>query len=138
MKTVEEIKTKIAEGGFETDFFGFATDDIKYALPFEEAKQFLDDEFLAKENAEKEWEENRLKTDEDVKEKMLDYLEFAWEKANDERGLSADRSIQHFIAWSWLVDDEMCTKIQELYNTVYTPYGKPILTYIGDQLGYAQ
>lgn len=135
MKTVTEIKKKITKG-FENDFFGFGVSDILGALPFEDAKEYLNEEFLSKQTAEEEWESKRLKSDEDVKKAMLDYLPFACEKANDERGLSADRSIQHFIAWAWLYDEEFQRNIETMYNTNYAPYGKPILKYISKKLGY--
>lgn len=135
MRTVSEIKDKIKEG-FTKDFFGFGVSDILKALPFEDAKEFLKEEFINKESAGEEWESMRIKTDEDVKEKMLDYLPFAWEKAEGERGLSADRSIRHFAAWAWLIDNEFYEEIEHMYDTNYAMYGKPILTFIGEKLGY--
>lgn len=90
----------------------------------------LTDEFLNKPNAKEIWEEGRLKTRQDVVDRMKNYLDFAWEKANDERGLSADRSIQHYIAWAWLIDDQLYNKLVHMYETEYREYGKNILTYI--------
>lgn len=135
MKSIKEIKDKI-KTGFEHDVFDFGTNDLIEALPFETAKEYLAEDFLSKENATEEWEALRLKTDDDVKDRILDYLSFAWDKANDGRGLSADRSIRHFAAWAWLIDDELYTKIEDMYENDYAPYGKPILTFIGDKLGY--
>ncbi len=135
MKSIKEIKNKI-ETGFEHDVFGFGVDDIIEALPFEAAKDYLHESFLNKPTAEGEWEALRLKTDDDIKDKMLDYLSFAWDKADDERGLSADRSVRHFAAWAWLIDDELYNKIEDMYENDYAPYGKPILTLVGDELGY--
>ena len=137
MKNITEIKNKIKEG-FSNDFFGFGVSDLIDTLPFEDAKEYLKEEFVAKENASEEWESTRLKSDEDVKEKMLDYLPFAWGKAEDERGLSADRSIQHFTAWAWLIDDEFSNEIENMYNTNYAPYGEPILGFISEKLGYTR
>lgn len=135
MKSVAEIKQKFNDG-FENDFLGFGLSDILQGLPFEEAKEYLQEEFLSKENAEEEWEKIRYKTNEDVKKAMIDYLPFAWNKCEDERGLSADRSIQHFIAWAWLIDDGFCKEIERMYNVNYAPYGRPILEYISGKLGY--
>lgn len=137
MKTVEQIKQKINEG-FENDFLGFGISDIIYALSFEDAVEYLTEDFKSKETAKEEWEADSYKTDEAVKKAMLDYLPFAWEKCRDERGLSADRSIQHFIAWAWLIDDEFCNEIERMYNENYSPYGRPILEYIGERLGYKE
>ena len=137
MKSVAEIKKKFNEG-FSNDVFGFGTGDILDALPFDEVKEYLKEDYVEKETAADDWEANRLKTDDDVKAKMLDYLPFAWDKALDERGLSADRSIRHFAAWAWLIDDELYKKIEDMYENNYGPYGIPILKYIGEKLGYTE
>lgn len=129
IRTTEEIKNKLKEG-FSTDFFGFGVQDIAEALSFEDIKEMLTDEFLNNPNAKEIWEEGRLETKQDVVNRMKNYLDFAWEKANDERGLSADRSIQHYIAWSWLIDDELYNKLVHMYETEYGYYGKNILSYI--------
>ena len=52
-----------------------------------------------------DWERTLI-TDEDVIKAMKDYLEFAYEKARDERGMSAYRSMKHYKAWLWLIDKE--------------------------------
>lgn len=135
MKNVDTIKQKISEG-FEHDVFGFGVDDLIEALPFEVAKEYLHESFLNKSTAEEEWEALRLKTDNVVKDKMFDYLSFAWDKADGCRGLSADRSIRHFAAWAWLIDDELYNKIEDMYENDYAPYGTPILTYLSNELGY--
>ena len=135
IRTAEEIKNKIKDG-FSTDVMGwFSIYDIMTALPFEEVVDELSLEFLQQRNAKEVWEEEvRLKTREDVIRVMKNYLEFAWDKANNERGLSADRSIHHYIAWAWLIDDELYEKIVEMYENNYYPYGKPILQYIEEWL----
>ena len=135
MKSAEKIKGKI-NAGFANDVFGLAFNDLVEALPFADAKGYLKDEFLMKDSAEAEWESSRIKTDDDVKARMLDYLPFAWEKAEDQRGLSADRSIRHFAAWAWLIDNEFYEKIEDMYNNNYFPYGEPILAYISEKLGF--
>ena len=135
MKSTEKIKDKI-NTGFANDVFGIAFTDLIEALPFADAREYLKNEFLMKDSAEEEWESSRIKTDDDVKARMLDYLPFAWEKAEDQRGLSADRSVRHFAAWAWLIDDEFYEKIEDMYNNSYFPYGEPILEYIGEKLGF--
>ena len=135
MKSAEKIKGKI-NAGFANDVFGIAFNDLIEALPFADAKEYLKDEFLMKDSAEAEWESSRIKTDDDVKARMLAYLPFAWEKAEDQRGLSADRSIRHFAAWAWLIDNEFYEKIEDMYNNSYFPYGEPILAYISEKLGF--
>ena len=135
MKSSVEIKNKFKEG-FDNDVFGFGTGDILDALTFDEVKEYLKQEYVEKETAADEWEANRLKTDDDVKAKMLDYLPFAWDKAEGQRGLSADRSIRHFAAWAWLIDDDFYNEIEYMYEHNYAPYGEPILAYISNKLGY--
>lgn len=133
IRTIDEIKQKIEEG-FKTDVFGFGKHDIAEALPFEDVKDILLQEFLSRPDAKELWEKDRLKTKEDVLRKMRDYLDFAWEKANNGRGLSADRSIQHYIAWSWLIDEELHNELIRMYLEEYDDYGKNILKYIENWL----
>lgn len=64
---------------------------------------------------------------------MKDYISFAWEKANDKRGISANRSIEHFKGWLWLLGDE---EVVEYLKANYTPYGKPGLAYICKKYGF--
>lgn len=126
IRTTDEILKKIDEG-FKNDFFGFGVSDIIMALPFDCAKQFLEEEFLNKPEAEEIYEKDRLKTKKDVLDRMEDYLPFAYDKAEDKRGLSADRSIQHYIAWAWLIDDEFYKWLENEYETNYHSYGLHIL-----------
>lgn len=126
IRTIEEIHQKIEEG-FQNDRFGFGVVDIIYALPFEEAKQYFKKEFLEKPDAEEEFNKDHLKSKADVLEKMEDYLSFAYEKARGERGLSADRSIHHYIAWAWLIDDDFYKFLEKEYETNFYPYGIKIL-----------
>lgn len=59
----------------------------------------------------------------EVKKDMLDYLPFAIEKAEDERGLSSVRSLIKIKAWLWLLgDNEM---VNEADNA--TGYGLDFL-----------
>jgi len=65
---------------------------------------------------------------------MKNYFEFAVEKAIDERGISASRSIAHYETWIWLLgDDEF---LNEIKNTKYEPYGMPMLIKIGEWYGF--
>ena len=67
---------------------------------------------------------------------MIDYMEFAFDKAHDERGISANRSINHMIAWSWLSgDDELNQAIEHEYETNYHSYSLEILRMICEKLG---
>lgn len=134
MRRAEEIIKKIEEGGFDTDLFGFATGDLLAALSLEQAKPFLKDEYFTRPDPEGEWKAKMTDTEEKVLREMANYLPFAQEKINDQRGLSADRSCQHFIAWAWLIDDEFSQQLQDLYNYSYEPYGQSIVDAVYDYL----
>ena len=127
MRTQEEIVERIKKIS-EHDFFGFETSDLLCCLDFEHAK-----EFLKPEATEEKWKENIEPNDDAlVKARAIDYMPFAWEKANDQRGLSAGRSLNHFSAWLWLLGatEEEVEKLRE-----YDEYGKPHLRAICNSLG---
>ena len=106
-----------------SDMLGFETDMYLVRLDFEHAREFIKDSVTAE-----EWGEPRTKNLTDV---MLDYITFAFEKANDERGISANRSIMHYIAWLWLAEeDELLRRVEWEYKNNYHSYGKPILIMI--------
>lgn len=118
MRTQDEIVIRIRElEGI--DFLGFLRSDLLDALDFAHAK-----EFLKPDAPEKEWNEQAfiLKSDEGVKNKMIDYMEFAWGKANNCRGISAGRSMSHYSAWTWLLGDEVYNQFYDLEDYQY--YGK--------------
>ena len=120
---LERITTLEASGD---DFFGFQRNDLMEFLPFQDARRFLKPE-----TTEDEWV---LKTaDEDtVRALILNYMPFAWQKANDCRGLSADRSIQHMKAYLWLLGDELADRLAGMYEY----YGKPCLRAICEKYGW--
>jgi hypothetical protein len=122
MRTEQEIKDKYEK--WKGEFFAFRGGDILEALPLEVAKPYLRADF------DREW--RQLKTDDDVRAQILDYLPFAWGKANKCRALSALRSLSHFSAWLWLLgEDELSESIME-----YTLYGKPELVKISEKFGF--
>lgn len=121
MRTQEEILERIKQVSSE-DIFGTQTSDLIQFLTYDNAKQFLSKE-AAKliEDGEKEWI-----PDTDPIAEIKSYMDFAWEKANNRRGLSAIRSLQHMKTWLWLAgEDAMSKSLDE-----YTHYGKPQLVKI--------
>jgi len=62
---------------------------------------------------------------------MREYMPFAVEKATGHRGLSANRSIEHFKAWVWLLGD-----YAEIDWNNYKNYGAPILKQISERYGF--
>ena len=61
-------------------------------------------------------------------DKIKNYMSFAFQKAYAERGISANRSIQHTIAWLWLAgENELLKWVEDEYENNYHSYGLPIL-----------
>lgn len=109
------------------DFFGFERNDLIVGIQsFEYAKAFLKEG-----TTEEEWEKIRQPNDrETLLKTMLDYMPFAWEKANNCRGISASRSISHFQAWTWLAGEEL----EDMSGYQY--YGKDELSKICEIYGW--
>lgn len=129
LPTQEQIVARVRERQ-DIDFFGIEIPDYVEYLKFPFAK-----EFLKPDTKESEWESDELSYDGVVK-KIKEYIPFAWEKANDFRGLSARRSILHFIAWSWLSGDfEFAKEIQKEFETNFRFYGKDILVKVCNHYG---
>lgn len=120
MKSQDEIVARI-ESRKADDFFGFEVSEYVDFLDYQHAKPYLKPEVT-----ENEWKQ----TDKTPKEVMIDYMPFAWEKANNCRGLSAGRSLKHYVAWLWLDGDN------ELWPTIedYEYYGKNQLVEICNYL----
>ncbi len=56
---------------------------------------------------EEEWDKERKEpTRNHILQEMQDYLSFAYEKARGGRGISACRSMAHYTAWIWLLNEE--------------------------------
>jgi hypothetical protein len=128
MRSQEEIVKRINESD---DLFGTQIGDLVDYLEFENAKQFLNQNFIDKvEKSEEEWVVKK-----EPKNEILDYLDFAYSKAEDERGLSAARSMLHFKSWIWLDDDKFYNEIIDLIDN-YTDYGIPALDKISEHYGY--
>lgn len=130
MRTQDEIEARVAALKGD-DFFGFETSDLLGALTFERVKKHLREDAAV--DAAK-WEAERLKTDEDVRKQIVEYLPFAWEKAVGHRGLSAGRSIAHFRAWCWLLGDDEAVDTLDSEDR-YVPYGAPLLAFLSDRFG---
>lgn len=120
-RTVGEILAEIERVQAE-DIFGAATSDLVQALPFQSAKPFLKDGVT-----EEQWKQST-----EPAQEIRDYMGFAWGKANDCRGLSASRSIDHMRAWLWLDGkDELSKRLDDVYEF----YGKPCLVLICKEYG---
>lgn len=130
MQTQKAIQARYDERK-GSDFLGFEVNEYLSALEYEYVK-----DLLKKGETEESWGPPTLQTDEDVMGQMRDYMEFAFEKANNQRGISADRSICHYIAWTWLIDPEFSAKLEEEYKGNYHSYGKHLLVGICKHYGW--
>lgn len=123
MRTDDEILSRI-EAVKENDWMGTQIGDLIVRLPFDKARPYLKPEVT-----EADWKPTSRDRDA-LLAQMLDYMPFAWEKANNERGLSAGRSMDHYSAWVWLAGDDL-GDLQE-----YEFYGKENLRRICQQYGW--
>lgn len=115
------------------DYFGFKSEVALQFLPFRKVKQFLCDDYVAK--VEKEEVEFHQITDVmEAVQDFLDYMVFAWMKADEGKGLSASRSIDKLSAWMMILSRPDVAKILQDYS-LYSPYGKPALRKACEILG---
>ena len=127
LKTEDEILQRI-EDVEDDDPFGVMRGDLIEFLSYEKARPFLKEGVTAK-----EWEEvRRPLTRAAVIEEIKNYMPFAWEKANDCRGLSASRSIDHMKAYLWLLNDG---SYEEMEKIEYEHYGKEKLIFVCEHCG---
>jgi len=104
MKSYEEVleKAKYMKEHYniETQLAGW---DIFELLEFKDLKEL---DLLKAQATEEEWNKNKGElTEEYVKKEVANYLSFAFGKAHNERGISANRSIYHFQNWLWVLED---------------------------------
>lgn len=127
---VERFK---AISGADDDFFGFKTALMAHYLRFEDAKSILKDEYVREvESGDKKWV--TITDTSECAQDFLDYMSFAWGKAEGERGISASRSIEKLGTWLWLMgrgDLEELISQDDLYN----PYGAPALIEVCERMG---
>lgn len=123
MRTQDEIVARIRTRK-ERDFFGFETSEYLDYLDFAHAK-----EFLKPEATKEKWEKDIHSKAKPPADMIKGYMPFAWDKANNCRGISASRSISHMIAWLW-IDGKDWPEIEN-----YEYYGKPQLVRICKEYG---
>lgn len=130
MRTEQEILERLEQPALN-DPFGFERNNLVDHLPFSSARTFLKDGVT-----EEEWEKGGRKPLERdaVEAEVADYMQFALDKAENHRGLSASRSLSHFKAWLWLLgDDDLYAFADDEDN--YTNYGVPVLRAVGEKYG---
>lgn len=126
MRSTEEIKAKMNEIK-DWDFLGFAFSDLAGCLSFDDLLPFLKpDHGLVAD----EWEPNPRDRESLIKT-MKEYMPFAWDKANNKRGISSYRSLAHFTVWTWLAGDDL----GDLFDDGEA-YGKESLIRICEHYGW--
>lgn len=123
MRTQKEILARIDERK-QHDLLGFELNDYLACLTLENVKPFL----RADANL-SDWKQSPHDRDTILKV-MLDYMEFAWDKANNGRGISAMRSMHHYMAWIWFIGDDLGDLLD------YEYYGKDNLVKICKHYGW--
>ena len=130
--TQDEIVKRIEERK-AGDMFGFEWHEYMPFLDFDRSRPFMRGGVTREQWA----EHHRPLTREAVLDIMLDYMGFAWDKANNCRGISANRSVMHYIAWTWLAGDaDFSAQIERMFQDDYCHYGKPILWVICKKYGW--
>lgn len=116
MKSQDEIINRI--NNLQNDFLGFKSEVLIEALDFDHAKQYFKPDVTRD-----KWPDE---SSEDVqKEKAYKYLDFAFGKALDHRGISASRSVEKLAEWAWIFDQDIVS--QEMNNAPHAMYGVPAL-----------
>lgn len=125
MRTDDEILDRI-DYVRARDWMGTEMTDLVIRLPFVKAKKHL-----TPRTTEDLWEV-APRDRESLLVEMRAYMPFAWDKANNERGLSASRSMSHYSAWIWLAGDDL----GDLHE--YDNYGKDNLRRICEHYGWEE
>ena len=128
IRTPEEIVARIEEVKGD-DFLGFRRQVLVMALPYDVAAESN----LVREGVTKEqWDESTVHGEEATTKEALEYLEFAFGKADDHRGISANRSVEKMGEYAWLLcRDDVVTAME---NAEYAQYGVPVLVQFAEHL----
>lgn len=134
-RTQEEIVNKALQD-LENGFMQFELEIlIDYIHDWDNQKKFYKEQLVKEvEDGSRKPPEYKIISLEESCQDFLDYMLFAWEKALDERGISAGRSISKLGIWLWLMGRE------DLYELIrradlYIPYGSPALIAVCNELG---
>lgn len=130
--TAEEIDKRYEERK-AGDIIGFEANEYLKYMSFDKVRGIVKEEISDSEIRER----LELVSREHMLECMHDYMAFAWGKANDMRSISANRSVDHYVAWTWLAGDSIFSaEIERMAWDDYHYYGKPILERICNFYGW--
>lgn len=133
MRTSAEIAARIALRRLD-DPLGFETSEYLLALNYDDAAPFLKPGSTTREA----WDSSIVyRSDADLLTRMKSYVDFAYEKINDERGISANRSISHYVAWLFLIgNDSLREWVEDEFGHRYHSYGRHIMDRIVAEYGW--
>ena len=119
MRSIDEIVTRLKESS-KTDIFGFEVNEYFRALTPAQIEKLKPD--IIKQDADFSNHIPDLIDDASLEAQCIEYMPFAWEKANNCRGISAWRSLAHYKAWLWMLGQDEFDDMDD-----YEYYGKPHL-----------
>lgn len=128
MRTQDEIVARY-DAVKDGDFMGFRAEVLLVRLDWEHVSKYL------KPTAERgDWDETKEGTDDEhVSLELAGYLDFAWGKARDHRGISAERSVQKLTDLVWLLGRD--DVLEQIDAAGYAQYGAPKLKVISEAFG---
>lgn len=147
-RTQDAIADRLAELSKQHSFdpHGIERSRLLEALEYSRAERWLRDDA---EKDPEQWEKTRPKTRADIFAQIVEYMPLAWDKANKNRGTSAERTLAHCKGLVWLLGpehEELVDWIDASYHNSETdpgsqdfrhPYfGKPALVRICELVGY--
>ena len=100
MRTLDEI-VEHYRSTMDEDQLGFTAEVLLPYLPFDRAQRFLKPAALSE-----DWPDPAKLSRDSILAEMKDYMNFAWGKVEDHRGISASCSVEKMCAWLWLLDDD--------------------------------
>jgi hypothetical protein len=114
----------------EHDRFGVWGTELLLRLPLRMAIPYMTTDHGWNEDT---WARQMFKKDhESVYNEIEDYFQFAWEIAIEHREMASLRSIHHFLAWSWLLNDSELSKfLSDPRN--YPNFGCPMILGVAQQ-----
>lgn len=133
LRTPEAYKKRWDKMRKEESLFDFRPEVLASYLLYNDIKDDLTEEAVkAYESGEKTW--TRITDIKEAVAEFLDYMEFAWGKAEGERSISAGRSIDKLGMWLWIMNRKDLSDIIQK-NSLYNPYGAPALISVCDSMG---
>lgn len=128
----KQVKARYESVGKE-DFFGWAGEVLLDYISFEDAKEYFKSDYV--EEVKSGATKHTTVTDiNEAAQDFLDYMNFAWGKAQDERGISAGRSIMKLREWLFVMNrPDLAEEIDR--EDLYPPYGAPALISICEKMG---